>query len=355
MAEIKAHNLSFFIFLTIVTAGFGLLLLYFFFPIFWAAVIAGLFKPLYDRLARSCKASMAAGILLIVIILIVFFPLALLGILLFGEATQIIAAINNDNYQLERLTQIFSQRLDGSAFFSRLGLSEAFITERISDAVKAIAGYLMLHLSNITQDTLALVVKFFIMLYCLFFFLKDGDRLINRLAAISPLGKEIDLFLRQRLLATANVIIRTTVIIGGIQGFLGGLLFFITGIEGALLWGVIMMLSSLLPAVGTAIVWVPAGVIMLLSGHLWEGVVILVFGAALIGLADNMLRPLLIGREAQIHPLLIFLSTLGGIVLFGFSGLLLGPLMAALFLASWSFFFRISPGVQSKEDELLPG
>lgn len=355
MGELKSHNIPFLILLALITAGFGFLLLFFFFPIFWAAVIAGIFKPIYDRLVRRCNASLAAGILLVIICLIVFLPLALLGGLLFGEASRIIAAINNDGFQLDRLSRIFSQRLDGSVFLSGLGLSEAFITERISDAVKGIAGYLMLHLSNITQDTLALVVKFFIMLYCLFFFLKDGDRLINRLSTISPLGKEIDVFLRQRLLVTAYVISRATLIIGGIQGILGGLIFFITGIEGALLWGVIMMLCSLLPAVGTALVWAPAGVIMLLSGHLWEGVVILVAGSALIGLVDNLLRPLLIGREAQIHPLVIFLSTLGGLIVFGFSGLLLGPLMAAMFLAAWSVFFRISGDPQSKGEELLPG
>jgi len=109
--------------------------------------------------------------------------------------------------------------------------------------------------------------------------------------------------------------------------------FFITGIEGALMWGMVMVLSAIIPVVGCSIIWVPAGVIMLLTGNIWEGILILITGVLVISMIDNFLRPILLGRDVQVHPLMIFLSTLGGISLFGFSGFVIGPIIASLLLA----------------------
>ena len=99
-----------------------------------------------------------------------------------------------------------------------------------------------------------------------------------------------------------------------------------------------MVLTAIVPVVGCSIVWAPAGVIMLLMGHIWQGVLILAFGVFVITMVDNILRPILLGRDVQMHPLLIFLSTLGGISLFGFSGFVIGPIISSLLLAIWEMY-----------------
>ena len=142
---------------------------------------------------------------------------------------------------------------------------------------------------------------------------------------------------------TSKAALKFTFVIGGIQGLLGGLIFYITGIDRALIWGVLMMAFSIVPAVGSSIIWLPAAIIMLVLGHIWQGVTILVFCAVVISSVDNLLRPALMGRDVQMHPLLIFLSTLGGIVVFGFSGFILGPVIASLFLATWELFLELYP------------
>jgi predicted PurR-regulated permease PerM len=127
---------------------------------------------------------------------------------------------------------------------------------------------------------------------------------------------------------------------------LGGIVFFITGIEGALIWGLLMIIMAVVPVVGCSIIWGPAGILMLLTGHIWEGILILAFGVLVISTIDNLLRPILIGKDVEMHPLLIFLSTLGGIVLFGFSGFVIGPIIASMMLAIWEMydeFFRKDP------------
>jgi predicted PurR-regulated permease PerM len=126
-------------------------------------------------------------------------------------------------------------------------------------------------------------------------------------------------------------------IIGGLQGLLGATLFFFLGIDGALTWGVVMTLMSIVPGVGSSIVWVPAALIMLFTGHYWEGITILAVGALVISMVDNLLRPVLLGKDIQMHPLLIFLSTLGGIMLFGISGFVLGPMIIAFSMTAWGF------------------
>jgi predicted PurR-regulated permease PerM len=152
--------------------------------------------------------------------------------------------------------------------------------------------------------------------------------------------RHINTFISE-FLVTAKATLKFTFVIGGIQGLLGGLIFYITGIENPLVWGVLMVGLSIVPAIGSAIIWAPAGIIMLLLGHIWQGITILLFGAVVISLVDNLLRPILLGNDIQMHSLLIFLSTLGGIAVFGFSGFVLGPVIASFFLASWKLLLEL--------------
>jgi len=187
------------------------------------------------------------------------------------------------------------------------------------------------------------------MLYTLFFFLRDGDKFLAMVMRLIPLGDLREKALYQRFAATARATIKVTLLIGGIQGILGSIIFFAVGIKGALVWGVIMIFTSIVPAVGCSIVWAPAGLLLIFSGALWKGIAVLVYGVAVISMADNLLRPLLLGKDVQMHPLLIFLSTLGGISLFGVSGFVLGPIITALLITVWEMSEEIFRGDPSAE------
>ncbi|HYE59553.1 MAG TPA: AI-2E family transporter, partial [Candidatus Kapabacteria bacterium] len=190
----------------------------------------------------------------------------------------------------------------------------------------------------ITTDSVRFIFMLFLMLYTLYYFLKEGKVLLNRIMHLSPLGHENEEVLYERFTSTARATMKGTFIIGGIQGILGALLFFITGIKGAFVWGVIMTLLSIIPGIGSFIIWFPAGIIQLALGNLWQGLTILLFGTFVISLIDNLLRPPLVGKDIQMHPLIVLFSTLGGLALFGISGFIIGPIIAALFLSVLSIY-----------------
>ena len=155
---------------------------------------------------------------------------------------------------------------------------------------------------------------------------------------IFELKDEIGNQLYQRFTSTARAIIKGTLIVGLIQGTMGGILFWALGINSAIVWGVIMILAAMIPGIGCAIIWAPAALIMLATGHVWEGIVLIAVGSLVISSIDNILRPLLVGKDTQMHPLLIFLSTLGGIAVFGVSGFVIGPIITALLSTLWEIY-----------------
>jgi predicted PurR-regulated permease PerM len=221
-------------------------------------------------------------------------------------------------------------------------VDEQFFIGKFRDAIKNIANYIFVHLTDFTQNTLVFLIQFGVMIYALYFFFRDGDRILRRAIRMCFLESGNGKILYEKFIATARATLRVTMLLGGLQGISGGIIFYITGIEGAMIWGLLMVVMAILPGVGCAIIWAPAGIITLLSGHLWEGTTILTFGVLVISLGDNLLRPMLIGSDVELHPLLIFLSTLGGLVVFGLSGFVMGPIIASLFLAIWDMYDKSS-------------
>lgn len=343
------HNgkIPFYVMLGLVSLLFLYLLWPFFFPIFWAAVIAGVFRPLYKRInARLNRPNLSTAILFLIILLIIILPAGGIGTLVFNESVQIYKGLSPDTKQMDRSVQQFFNQITDNAIFRLLHINKSFLIAKTTEVAQGITNYIFVNLKQFTQNTLGLLVQFAIMLYTLFFFVRDGDRFLKLGMKILPLGQGRERFLYDRFIATARATLKVTLIIGGIQGTLGGILFFVTGIEGALIWGLLMVLMAIVPVVGCTIIWGPAGLMMLLTGHIWEGVLILAAGAFVISTVDNLLRPILLGKDVEMHPLLIFLSTLGGIVLFGFSGFVIGPVVTSLLIALWHMyqeFYRKEP------------
>ena len=336
---LKESNIPFFVILGMVTILFLYLLQPFFFPIFWAAVIAGVFRPLYIRInGKLNRPNLSTAILFLLIALIILLPAGIVGTLVFNESVQIYEKLSPDTKHMDRSIQRLINSIADNSIARLFHINKAMLIAKTTEVAQGITNYIFVHLTELTQNTLGLLVKFAIMLYTLFFFVRDGDRFLRTAMKILPLGMGREKFLYERFIVTARSTLKVTLIIGGIQGALGGIVFFVTGVEGALIWGLLMILMAIVPLVGCSIIWAPAGILMLLTGHIWEGVLILAVGFLVISTVDNVLRPILIGKDVEMHPLLIFLSTLGGIILFGFSGFVIGPVITSLLIAIWEMY-----------------
>jgi predicted PurR-regulated permease PerM len=176
------------------------------------------------------------------------------------------------------------------------------------------------------------------MLYMLFFLFRDGRQIGRTIRAAMPLSDEYNARLLARFAAVVRATVKGNVVIAVIQGTIGGVTFWFLGIQGALLWGTLMTFLSLLPAVGAALVWVPAAAYLVITGDAWKGVVLVFVGVMVIGLIDNLLRPVLVGRDTRLPDYVVLVSTLGGISIFGINGFVIGPLIAALFVSAWAIF-----------------
>ena len=176
------------------------------------------------------------------------------------------------------------------------------------------------------------------MLYVLFFLFRDGRSIGRNIRAAMPLSDEYNADLLARFAAVVRATVKGNIVIAVIQGTIGGVTFWLLGIKGALLWGTLMTFLSLLPAVGSALVWVPAAAYLIITGAALKGIALVFVGVLVIGLIDNVLRPILVGRDTRLPDYVVLVSTLGGISLFGINGFVIGPLIAALFMAAWTLF-----------------
>ncbi len=327
-----------FFFGLLVVLGIAMLYVFktFLYPIFWAAVIAILFHPLYKwgcRVFHYQWISITFTLLSVVIILLL--PLAIITGLVVKESVDIYKSISVE--QIRTVVKETTEWLETTPLAPYVDDVREQWPEYLSNSAQKISDKVFGGISAVTQNSLRFIFMLFVMFYTLYYFLKDGRRMLSRLMHLSPLGDDYETLLYERFTSTTRATLKGTLIVGGIQGIFSGLLFFITGIEGAFVWAVIMTVIAIIPAIGTPIVLVPAGIIMLALGNVWQGIVILA-GAGVVSVIDNLLRPPLVGRDIQMHPLIVFFTTLGGIWVFGVSGFVIGPVLAALFLAVVSMY-----------------
>ncbi len=326
-------------------------------PVFWAAVLAVLFYPFYQRCLRRVKgrAALASVLTILVILVLVILPLVLVGVAVTNEAVGLYERLRSGEIDVQAPLEAIENAVPVvDAFLDRFGVELEKVREGLSNAAVTVSRYLASQALAIGQDALRVGVMFFIMLYLLFFFFRDGRRLVDVLIRALPLGDERERRLFAKFAEVSRATIKSTLIVGVVQGTLGGVLFWILGIRAAVFWGVIMTLLSLLPAVGSGLVWGPAALIFFATGEVGKGLVLLAAGVLLIGLVDNLLRPLLVGRDTRMPDYLILLSTLGGLAVFGLSGFVIGPVIAALFLAVWEMFMQEYGGADDAEAEAAP-
>jgi predicted PurR-regulated permease PerM len=334
----RVQQAWFLIVLGVVTVAFLWLTLDFMQPVFWAAVLAIIFNPVQkqvEELVRGRK-GYAALITTTAIILVVFLPLVLIGIAVSQEALGVYNRMQSGDVDLQGyLTRIDPILRD---LAGRVGIEFGSIRQRIYEAAGLVAQTIAAQAVVVGQNVLSVVAKTALMLYLLFFFLRDGDELLTMLGDAIPMGRSRQRTLFSRFVSVTRATLKGTLLVGLAQGALGALLFFLLDLRAPVFWGVIMAMLSLLPLVGPALVWAPTAIFLMLSGAITKGIILAIGGALVVGTADNILRPVLVGRETRMPDYMVLLSTLGGLSVFGAAGFVAGPVLAALFLSVWDMF-----------------
>ncbi|WP_186046882.1 AI-2E family transporter [Burkholderia gladioli] len=341
----KDHQKFFHLLLAIVTIGFCWILLPFFGAIFWGTILAILFQPVQRWFATHFgkRRNLAALVTLSLIVLIVILPLSFVAGTLVQEIAfayqQIKAAQPNMTGWLQEIVHALPASLQ--RILHSYGLTDiAGIQKKLTDGAAAISQFVAAQAFSIGQNTFQFIVSFGIMLYLVFFLLRDGGEIGRRVRRALPLDEDHKQLLLTKFTTVVRATVKGNIAVAIVQGALGGLIFWILGIEGVLLWGALMAFLSLLPAIGAGLVWAPAAVYFAVTGQIWKCVILVAFCVGVIGLVDNLLRPILVGKDTKMPDWVVLISTLGGMALFGINGFVIGPLVAALFMASWDIFAR---------------
>src|SRR5687768_50134 len=334
---------TFLLMLIAVSVAFVWILLPFYGAVFWGSVLAIIFTPFYRRLLGVMKnrPNLAAITTLLLCLIVVILPVIVMTISLLQEGVVVYQRIRSGELNFGAYFQQIMSALPPWLvnLLDRSGLKNiSELQEMLSTGVLQGSQFVAMHALSIGQNTFEFVVSFGIMLYLLFFLLRDGAALSSKIKQAIPLSMEHKRHLFGKFTTVIRATVKGNVVVAAIQGALGGLIFSLLGIQGALLWGFVMAFLSLIPAVGAGLIWVPVAIYFLVTGATWQGIVLIGFGVFVIGLVDNLLRPVLVGRDTKIPDYVILISTLGGLVLFGLNGFVIGPVIAALFIAAWDLF-----------------
>lgn len=330
-------QLFFLLLIMLVTATFFGLILDYLLAVFWAVVIAILFYGTYQKVLTKVKGkkNLASALTLTMILLLVVIPILLVSTAIVNEGIEVYGKVQSGELNIKEIVQSLQDRIPiGEQRLRKIGLNVEKVKDAVAEGVTTISQNIGNQLLGLTQNLMGFVVQFFLMLYILFFFFRDGPELLQSLMRIMPLDDAKEWELMQRFASVARATAKGSMVVALVQGTIGGILFAAVGIPGALLWGVLMTVLSLLP-IGSGLVWGPAAIILFIQGDIGRAIAIIIVGVLVIGLVDNFLRPRLVGQDTKMPDYLILLSTLGGIAWFGLSGFVLGPIIAALFITCW--------------------
>jgi len=339
----RFENQCFLILLLAVSLAFAWILLPFYGAVLWAIVGAVIFAPLNRALLKSVngRPSVAASITVLIILTMVILPLAMIAASLVQEAANLHSKIQSGEYDFARFIQRIFDALPAWA----VGLLDRFNLTSLAAVRETLASNLMKggqalapQALSIGMNTFDFLIGLAIMLYLLFFLLRDGKALAERIKQTIPLRADQKAALFGRFADVVRATVKGGILVAMVQGALGGLAFWFLGIHAPLLWTVVMVFLSLLPAVGAALVWLPVAIYLLTSGAVWQGVALIAYGVLVIGMVDNILRPFLVGKGTKLPDYVVLISTLGGIEVFGLNGFVIGPLIAAIFMVTWEIF-----------------
>ena len=355
----RLENGGLILFVVLITIGLGLVVNTFLGALLWSALAAILFQPLFQRLLARWpdRRNRAALVTLLIITVAVVIPALIVGSMVVDQAAGVYSQIRSGQINFasyfeqihDALPGRLQQLLDSSGFGS-FERAQAQISEAISNSASMLASRAF----SIGANAAAFLLAFGVGLYVTIFLLRDGERLGPAIIRACPIEHDAAVRLADKFVTVARATIKGSVVVALVQGALGAVTFWIVGLPAALLWGVLMAIAALLPAVGPAIIWGPVAIYLFATGALWQAAVVVASGVVVIGVADNILRPILVGRDTGIPDWLVLVTTLGGIELVGLSGIVVGPIVGALFLTGWSILTEqrlgLAPGSVDGDD-----
>ena len=339
LKRLKAEKFSRY-FLLVVLIGIGIvffnMIKFFLIPTILAAVFVALFYPLYGWLLKIFRnrKSLSSIVCCFALLLGLLTPVSIVANLVSGEA---ISLYQTTEQKIQQIIQKGDERLLKNIkeykWVKKLHLNEIDWQSSLQESAQAGAKLLATVINKASKGTFQVLANLFLTFFAMFYFFRDGDKLIQRLKYLSPLAEKYKEELFLRFISVSRATIKGTVVVGVIKGLIGGLTFWIFGISSPVLWGVVVAILSVIPMLGAWLVMYPAAVIMLVMGHIWQGIALFLISTLIISSVDNILQPRLVGKSSGLHDLLIFFSTLGGISMFGAMGFIIGPIIAALFVS----------------------
>jgi predicted PurR-regulated permease PerM len=308
--------------------------------IFLAGIFSALAHPLYQRLEHwyGGRRALASLSTLVLIIIVFILPLGTLMGIVTTQAIKVGQTVTP--WVQEQIAQPgeFHKLLNSLPFYEELAPYRDTIWRKAGELIGTISHFLISSLSTATMGAVNLLFMVFAMLYTMFFFLMDGDKLLNKILYYLPLQDQDEQRMLEKFTSVTRATLKGTAVIGILQGGLAGFAFWVVGIPSAVFWGTIMAVLSIIPGIGTALVWGPAVIILAAGGSYLKAGGLGIFCAIIVGSIDNLLRPMLVGKDTQMHELMIFFGTLGGIIMFGVMGMIIGPIVAALFITIWEIY-----------------
>ncbi len=335
------------IFLLLLVVGISLLFLEmirtFLTALFLGAILSGLMHPAYRTLrrwfgGREGLASFAAVGLFVILLI---GPItAFLGIVA-NQAVHVTQSagpwIENLQAQLRQPGGI-DELLDRIPWLDLLRPYQEQLLQKLGEVAGSVGGRVVDWLADVTTATVRVVLLLLVMLYAMFFFLKDGRGVLHKVLYYLPLSDEDERRMLDRFVSVTRAMVKGTFLIGIVQGALAGLAFWAVGIPSAAFWGTVMAVLSIVPGIGSALVWLPAAIYLLAAGQVVGGIGLILWCGLVVGTLDNLMRPWLVGRDTRMPDLMILLGTLGGLIAFGMAGVLIGPIVAALFITVWELY-----------------
>jgi len=340
----KFHRIFILILVAVISVVFLQMIRGFIVTVLMAAIFSGLAHPLYRRvlhLVRGRRAA-AAVLTLLVILLVVVTPLVVFMGIVATEALDISQSVTpwvrQQIREPSRLGQLLERLPYADQIQAQVKAYSTQIIEKMGELAGRVSSFLVNSLSAATRGTVGFLFQLFVMLYAMFFFLAGGRQVLDSGLRYVPLPEADKELMVDKFVSVARATLKGTFVVGVVQGGLAGLALAVVGIQGATFWGTLMVALSIIPALGTALVWVPAVVYLFAVGKTTSAIGLALWCSLVVGTVDNFLRPKLVGRDTKMPDLLILLSTFGGLSMFGIVGFVLGPIIAALFIAVWQIY-----------------
>ncbi|MDD2465010.1 MAG: AI-2E family transporter [Desulfobulbus sp.] len=309
-------------------------------PMFMAGIFSAMLSPTHRWLNHRIggRENLASILVLIGVVILVLAPLSILIGVVVGQAISVSQSVTPWVQSFINEPTAISSYMERLPYYHEILPYRAVIIEKAGLVVGNISTFLINSLSSVTKLTVNAIFSSIIMLYVMFYFLTMGEVLLTKILYFLPMHDRDERLLLRRFTSVTKATLKGTLIIGALQGGICGIAFALAGIQGPVFWGTVMAVMSIIPAFGTAIVWGPALVILGLKGDFLGVGILGVLCGAVAGNLDNLLRPRLVGKDTEMHDLFVLFGTLGGISLFGILGIIIGPIVAALFITIWEIY-----------------